>query len=95
MLLRGKGGAVSLIPHGHYLLERAREMLAVNDQIWATFRAPQVQGIVRLGTPDDYALRYLPQVLKRFADSHPSVEVEVLCARPRIWPCICRRADWT
>jgi DNA-binding transcriptional LysR family regulator len=80
VLLRGKGGAVSLTSHGHYLLERAREMLAVNDQIWATFRAPQVQGRVRLGTPDDYALRYLPQVLKRFADSHPSVEVEVLCA---------------
>ena len=35
---------------------------------------------MRLGTPDDYALRYLPQVLRRFADSHPSVEVEVLCA---------------
>ena len=80
VLLRGKGGAVSLTPHGHYLLERAREMLAVNDEIWATFRAPQVQGTVRLGTPDDYALRYLPQVLKRFADTHPSVEVDVLCA---------------
>jgi DNA-binding transcriptional LysR family regulator len=80
VLVRGKGGAVSLTPHGRYLLERAREMLAVNDEIWSTFRAPQVQGTVRLGTPDDYALRYLPQVLKRFADSHPSVEVEVLCA---------------
>ena len=80
LLLRGKGGAVSLTPHGHYLLDRGREMLALNDEIWAAFRAPLVQGTVRLGTPDDYALRYLPQVLKRFADSHPSVEVEVLCA---------------
>jgi DNA-binding transcriptional LysR family regulator len=80
VLVRGKGGAVSLTPHGRYLLERSREMLAVNDEIWATFRTPQVQGTVRLGTPDDYALRYLPQVLRRFADSHPSVEVEVLCA---------------
>ena len=80
LLLRGKGGAVSLTPHGQFLLERSREMLAVNDSIWTAFRTPQVQGVVRLGTPDDYALRYLPQVLKRFADSHPSVEVEVLCA---------------
>ena len=80
LLLRGKGGAVSLTPHGRFLLERAREMLAVNDEIWSTFRAPQVQGTVRLGTPDDYALRYLPAVLRRFADTHPSVEVEVLCA---------------
>jgi len=80
VLLRGKGGTVSLTPHGRYLLDRAREMLAVNDEIWATFRAPQIQGTVRLGTPDDYALRYLPQVLKRFADTHPAVDVEVLCA---------------
>ncbi len=80
VLLRGKGGAVSLTPHGQYLLERARELLALNDAIWNTFRAPQLHGTVRLGTPDDYALRYLPGVLKRFADTHPAVEVDVTCA---------------
>ncbi|MFI4980896.1 MAG: LysR substrate-binding domain-containing protein, partial [Nevskiales bacterium] len=62
------------------LLERSRTLLALNDEIWNTFRAPPVHGTVRLGTPDDHALRYLPQVLRRFADSHPAVEVEVLCA---------------
>jgi DNA-binding transcriptional LysR family regulator len=79
VLVRGKGGAVSLTPHGQYLLERARELLALNDAIWTAFRAPQLHGTVRLGTPDDYALRYLPGVLKRFADTHPAVEVEVSC----------------
>ncbi len=80
VLLRGKGGAVSLTPHGQYLLERSRELLALNDAIWSAFRAPSMQGTVRLGTPDDYALRYLPAVLKRFADTHPAVDVEVTCA---------------
>ncbi len=80
VLLRGKGGAVSLTPHGEYLLDRAREVLALNDAIWSAFRAPQMHGTVRLGTPDDYALRFLPAVLKRFADTHPSVEVEVSCS---------------
>lgn len=79
LLSRGKGGAVQLTPHGQFLLSRAREMLALNDQIWTSFRAPSVQGTVRLGTPDDYALRYVPQVLRRFAESHPSVTVDVLC----------------
>jgi DNA-binding transcriptional LysR family regulator len=79
LLQRSKGGSVQVTPHGQYLLERARELLTLNDQIWATFRKPQVHGRVRLGTPDDYALRYLPQVLKRFADTHPAVEVEVQC----------------
>jgi DNA-binding transcriptional LysR family regulator len=79
LLARGKGGTVQLTPHGQFLLSRAREMLALNDQIWASFHEPTVQGTVRLGTPDDYALRYLPNTLKRFAESHPSVQVDVLC----------------
>ena len=61
LVSRGKGGAVHLTPHGQFLLERARELLALNDQIWSSFKTPPVQGTVRLGTPDDYALRYLPQ----------------------------------
>ncbi len=80
LLLRGKGGAVHLTSHGRFLLERSRELLALNDQIWSAFREPAVQGTVRLGTPDDYALRYLPGVLRRFALSHPAVDVDVLCA---------------
>ena len=80
LLLRGKGGAVHLTSHGRYLLERSREVLALNDEIWSAFRTPSVQGTVRLGTPDDYAVRYLPGVLRRFALSHPAVDVDVLCA---------------
>ena len=80
LLVRGKGGAVQLTTHGRYLLDRSRALLALNDEIWRSFRTPQVHGTVRLGTPDDYALRYLPQALRRFADSHPAVEVDVLCA---------------
>ncbi len=70
---------VELTPHGVYLLGRARELLQLNDEIVATFRAPQVAGRVRLGSPDDYALRWLPPVLARFAETHPAVEVEVVC----------------
>jgi len=79
LISRGKGGAVHLTPHGQFLLERARELLTLNDEIWSSFKTPSVQGTVRLGTPDDYALRYLPQILRRFAESHPSVQVDVLC----------------
>lgn len=79
LLARGKGGQVSLTPHGESLLGRARELLALNDAIWSSFHAPTVHGTVRLGTPDDYALRYLPQILMRFAEKHPAVDVDVLC----------------
>ena len=80
LLLRGKGGQVHLTSHGSYLLERSRDLLTLNDEIWQAFHSPAMRGTVRLGTPDDYALRYLPAVLRRFALSHPAVEVEVLCA---------------
>ena len=80
VLTRSKGGATQLTAHGHFLLSRARQVLALNDEIVAAFREPAVAGVVRLGTPDDYALSFLPPVLKRFAETHPAVEVEVMCA---------------
>jgi len=80
VLQRAKGGAVELTSHGAYLLARARELLALNDEVMATFREPAIAGTVRLGTPDDYAFRYLPPILARFARSHPAVDVDVLCA---------------
>lgn len=79
LLVRGARG-VEPTRHGLWLLERARRMLALNDEIHATFRTPAVAGVVRLGSPDDYALRWLPGILARFAASHPAVEVEVICA---------------
>ena len=80
VLIRGKGGSVQITRHGQYLLDRARDLLALNDEIWTAFHAPDIHGTVRLGTPDDYALSHLPAVLRRFAEHHPAVDVDVLCA---------------
>ena len=80
VLSRSKGGSVDLTPHGHYLLTRARQILALNDEVLTTFRTPQISGKVRLGSPDDYAFAYLPQILKRFAETHPAVQVDVQCS---------------
>ncbi len=80
LLRRGKGGAVELTPHGRSLLDHARQILALNDSVMATFRAPPMSGTVRLGSPDDYALAYLPAILKRFAETHPAVQVDVRCS---------------
>jgi DNA-binding transcriptional LysR family regulator len=80
VLSRGKGGSVELTPHGRYLLTRARQILALNDEVMATFRAPKIAGTVRLGCPDDYALAYIPPILQRFAETHPAVQVSVRCS---------------
>ncbi len=78
LLMRTPKG-VQPTPQGAWLLDRAREMLALNDEIIGNFRAPPMVGTVRLGTPDDYALNWLPQILARFAETHPAVELDVTC----------------
>jgi DNA-binding transcriptional LysR family regulator len=35
---------------------------------------------VRLGVPDDYADRYLPEIMARFSVAYPAVELTVVCA---------------
>lgn len=79
LLVRGAKG-FSLTPQGAWLLERARPWLSMHDEILANFRNPEVTGRVRLGTPDDYVLLWLPDILARFAESHPAAELEVVCA---------------
>lgn len=64
---------------GLWLLERARTLLTLHDEIHMAFRAAPLVGQVRLGTPDDYALQWLPGVLSRFAEQHPRIEVDVVC----------------
>ena len=70
--------SVSLTPDGEMLLGYARRMLAINREAVSKFIIPDISGVVRLGSPDDYGERVLPHVLKRFAQSHPSVAVDVV-----------------
>jgi DNA-binding transcriptional LysR family regulator len=39
---------------------------------------PDIEGVVRFGSPDDFGDRVLPVVLKRFAQSHPTIAVDVV-----------------
>lgn len=78
LLERGQG-AVRLTPEGEVLLGYARPMLALNDAAVARLTEPEVEGIVRLGTPEDFATTHLPGVLARFARAYPKVALTVEC----------------
>ncbi len=69
--------SVSLTSDGEVLLGYARRMLAINREAVSKFIVPDIVGVVRLGSPDDYGERILPYVLKRFAQTHPSIAVDV------------------
>ena len=79
LLARGARG-LSPTTKGIWLAERARTLLSLHDEIHANFRAAPLIGQVRLGTPDDYALQWLPRILAGFAESHPKIEVDVVCS---------------
>ncbi|WP_338528498.1 LysR substrate-binding domain-containing protein [Nitratireductor thuwali] len=69
--------SVSLTADGEMLLGYARRLLALNREAVSKFVMPDISGIVRLGSPDDYGERVLPSVLKRFAETHPAIAVDV------------------
>lgn len=68
-----------LTPDGEHLLEYARRIISLNNEVMTVFTEPELAGHVRIGTPDDYAERFLPGIFARFARTHPLVEVEILC----------------
>ncbi|WP_417685601.1 LysR substrate-binding domain-containing protein [Roseibium sp.] len=69
-----------LTEDGERLVEYARRMIRLNDETLSAFGPRAEAGTVRLGLPDDYADRLLPQVLAAFARLNPAIEVEVACA---------------
>ena len=69
--------AVVLTADGEALLGLGRRLLALNDEVVAFFDAPPMEGRVRFGAPNDSGLFALPAMLRRFAATHPQVEVDV------------------
>lgn len=71
--------AVKLTSEGETFLGYARRLLDLNDEVVARVNEPQMHGTVRLGTPEDFATRHLPDVLARFTQAYPAVALEVTC----------------
>jgi DNA-binding transcriptional LysR family regulator len=66
-------------PDGERLVDYARRIAAINDEAISAFTRPELTGTIRFGTPDDYADRFLPEILGRFARTHPLITVDVEC----------------
>lgn len=78
--LFAKNGRVNrLTLDGEHLLEYARRIVSLSNEAMTVFTEPELAGHVRMGTPDDYAERFLPGIFARFARTHPLVEVEITC----------------
>jgi len=73
------GRASRLTEDGERLLGYARRIVKLNVEALAAFSDAELTGRVRLGVPDDYADRYLPEIMARFSRVYPGVELTVTC----------------
>ncbi len=85
--------SVTLTEDGEMLLIHARRVLALNQQIIAKFIQPTVSGVVRLGSLDHATEQFVPKVLKRFADTHPCVSVDVVVENSKVLKSMLNKGD--
>ncbi|MCO5160355.1 MAG: LysR substrate-binding domain-containing protein [Mesorhizobium sp.] len=78
-LFEKDGRTNKLTEEGERLLAYARRLLKLSRETLAAFDESQLEGQVRIGTPDDYADRFLPEIMGRFARSNPRIEMSVIC----------------
>jgi DNA-binding transcriptional ArsR family regulator len=63
-LFQRDGRQVRLTAEGQVLLGYARRILKLHSEVFNTLREPDMIGTVRIGTPDDYVMRFLPGILR-------------------------------
>lgn len=73
------GRELRVTPDGEILLTYARQILGLGAEVLARLVGSEVSGVVRLGTPEDFATTHLSEVLACFARSHPQVALQVNC----------------
>lgn len=78
-LFRRHGRGVSLTPLGEQLLPTARQVTTTLDATLRALTADAMTGRLGIGFPDDHSHGLLAQIIAAFSQSHPSVELEVIC----------------
>lgn len=73
------GRQILLTADGEILLSYARQILHLVDEATSRIQEPDVAGVIRLGTPEDFATAYLPEILAGFSRAHPQVALDVNC----------------
>lgn len=73
LLVRSKGARIELTPQGQMLVERARAMLALNDQAFRDLTSPDLPATIRLGTSASYVRFYLARTLEALRAKYPNL----------------------
>lgn len=71
--------SVKLTEQGEIFLGYAKRIVELQWEAHSRLKEPDVEGDIRLGTPEDFATHYLPNVLATFRKHHPRVQLNVSC----------------
>jgi len=82
-LFNRQGRRLRLTPAGEHLAGMAREILALNDRLFAAMQGQALSGTARIGLNQDFAEVFLPGVLQDFAIAHPETQLHVRVAGSR------------
>lgn len=68
---------------GQRLYQYAKQMLAINDQVFQHFQQQQISGQLKLGIPSEFATTLLPRIIGEFNKLYPDVRLDVTSALSR------------
>lgn len=67
--------SLKLTQEGETLLDYARRLLALNQEMIQRISRPAVGGLLRLGVIQQFGQEFLPQLLSQFKKAHPAVRL--------------------
>ena len=70
---------ISLTEPGEIFLSYARRIITLQWEVMSRLKEPDIEGEIRLGTPEDFATHYLPDILSVFRQHHPRIQLNVDC----------------
>jgi len=77
LVIRGK--ILRLTPDGDIFLGYARQIFALHREALDRFRDPELEGEVCFGLPENFASKYLYEVLADFSRIHPRILLNIEC----------------
>ncbi len=78
-LFHRTGHALKLTSQGQLFLEYAKKIVQLESEVFSLLQEPDAEGEITLGTPEDFATHYLPDVLATFRLNHPRIQLKVYC----------------
>lgn len=76
-IFKRDGRKMKMTPNGEKLLGYARRLVIMHDQALDAISESELSGVARLAVMGDYATHILPEILARFVEIYPKIQMEV------------------